>query len=108
MQAREFDRNVMTMHDVDVMREAVSMAVSSPETADVEPDVIARIVFWFYRRGLADPEKLSDIAVFLASSRAFIPSDIGSHRHQLIDGAEDDVPDLLQAILRSRRRNPIA
>lgn len=106
MQAREFDRNVMTMHDVDVMREAVNMAVSSPETADIDPEAIARIVFWFYRRGLADPEKLSDIAVFLASSRAFIPSDRGSHHHQLIGGA--DVPDLLQSTLRSRRRNPAA
>ncbi|KAB1083107.1 hypothetical protein F4V91_26105 [Neorhizobium galegae] len=108
MQALEFDTNVMTMHDVDVMREAVSMAVSSPETADIDPEAIARIVFWFYRRGLADPEKLSDIAVFLASSSGFIPSDRGSHHHQATDGAEDDVPDLLQSILRSRRRNPAA
>ncbi|CDZ54697.1 hypothetical protein [Neorhizobium galegae] len=100
MQAREFDTNVMTMHDVDVMREAVSMAVSSPETADVDPEAIARIVFWFYRRGLTDPEKLSDIAIYLTSSRAFFRSDSRPRRgHHLTGGVQDDVRVLLESIL---------
>jgi hypothetical protein len=60
----------MTMHDLQAMREAVRLAENIRPPADpAETELLAWIVFRYYRRGLTDPARLAAVAVFLSSSR---------------------------------------
>jgi hypothetical protein len=64
--------HAMNLHDLRTMRDAVRRALDLSEKADdAEKEQLAKVVFRFYKRGLVDPEKLADIAVFLSSSRTF-------------------------------------
>ncbi|WP_105422337.1 hypothetical protein [Neorhizobium sp. T25_27] len=64
--------HAMNTHDLRAMRDAVRRALElSEETDGAKKEQLAKIVYRFYRRGLADPEKLAGMAVFLSSSRTF-------------------------------------
>lgn len=67
-----FDPNVFDTTDVAELREAVRQALVVIETAnDDERLHVASIVLGFYTRGLRDPARLADIALFASSSRNF-------------------------------------
>ncbi|RWX78314.1 hypothetical protein EPK99_06710 [Neorhizobium lilium] len=62
----------IALHDLRTMREAVRRSAKLTGAVHrAELDVLAKIVFRYYARGLADPRRLADIAAFLSSSRAF-------------------------------------
>jgi hypothetical protein len=65
-----FFPHVMTMHDLQAMREAVRLAQTiRPPVDPIETELLAWIVFRYYRRGLTDPARLAAVAVFLSGSR---------------------------------------
>jgi hypothetical protein len=71
--------HAMTMHDLDAMREAFRIAEERIGSADeVTDELLARIVFRYYRGGMTDPEHLGAIAAFLSRSRVFAPMLQGS------------------------------
>ncbi|WP_105441291.1 hypothetical protein [Neorhizobium sp. T25_13] len=67
-----FFPNVMLEPDLKAMREAMRLAIALNDGADeVEEELLAWIIFRYYKRGLRDPEHLAGIATFLASSNVF-------------------------------------
>lgn len=67
-----FDPNVFDTTDVAALREAVRLAIELTATANEQERFhVASIVLGFYERGLRDPARLADIALFASSSRAF-------------------------------------
>ena len=67
-----FAPNVFDTTDVAALREAVRQASLVIETAD-DPERlhVASIVLGFYQKGLRDPSRLAEIALFASSSRVF-------------------------------------
>jgi hypothetical protein len=75
--------DVMTSHDLHVMREALQSAKQRKEFADeVWDERLAQIILQYYRRGMTDPERLAAIATFMSSSRVFVSAIRGSEAGQ--------------------------
>jgi hypothetical protein len=67
-----FFPNVMLEPDLKATREAMRLAIALNDGAvEVEEELLAWIIFRYYKRGLRDPEQLAAIAKFLASSNVF-------------------------------------
>jgi len=67
-----FDPNVFDTTDVATLREAVRQASELTGTANEQERLhVANIVLGFYKRGLRDPARLAEIALFASSSRVF-------------------------------------
>ncbi|MGW9229706.1 hypothetical protein ACWGPT_02415 [Pseudorhizobium sp. NPDC055634] len=64
---------IFAPEDLDRMGVATAAAIArlADEDAPVEKEAIARVVLRFYRRGLVDPNKLTDAAVMVAHSKLF-------------------------------------
>jgi hypothetical protein len=63
-----FFPEAMTQDDLQVMQGAVRYAANLVDNANEEQ--LASIVFRFYRRGLVDPERLAQAAVYFSTSHA--------------------------------------
>jgi hypothetical protein len=64
--------HVMLEQDLTTMREAMRRAIAlSDPSGEKEEDLLARVIFRYYKRGLSNPERLAAIAIFLASSNVF-------------------------------------
>lgn len=79
---------VVNQFDLARMRTATKLAVEMSESImDMTPTELAEVVFRFYRRGLTDPQRVAEVAVFLASSRLFrmrVETTIQQQHHELI------------------------
>jgi len=68
----DFNPNVFDTIDLAALREAVRQASELTGTANEQERLhVASIVLSFYNRGLRDPTRLAEIALFASSSRVY-------------------------------------
>lgn len=70
MKAHHFYFDAITPHGIETMRAAVK-ATADAMDGEVDRESIAMVVFEFYSKGVIDVRKLTEIALFLNSSKAF-------------------------------------